>query len=175
MLAYYFYTTLVFVSWNVVRWIFDGQRGFANSQSGHSPGLTSRVSPSMPHLRVVAPDPGTSRWFDAMHSPRIGMHAQSRKITGVFPHVEAHVPPKGGAPADVHKNHDKIFKVVEGTFRFRCAGDVLDVTPGTTIIVARGVEHSWINPGPAPGRITFSFVPHGVENVSCAPATEPDN
>lgn len=164
MLAYYIYAHLVLSSWTAIRLFFDGRRRLATVQSGHplrvisgNPAIASRPRAI---VRTAA-----SRRLDAMNDECAATHVRSGDSAGAIADIEASVPPKSGAPAHLHKDHDKIFKVLEGTFRFRCAGDVFDVTPGTTIIVARGVEHSWMNLGLAPGRIAYSFIPCNVDDV----------
>ncbi len=161
MLAYYICANLVLGSWSFIRWFIDGRRRLARVQSGRPFRIISSNPITTVRPRAIIGRADTSRWFETMHDRRTAARVQGHNAGGPFTDIEASVPPRSGSPAHLHKDHDKIFKVLEGTFRFQCAGDVFDVTPGTTIIVARGVEHSWMNLGLAPGRIVFSFSPGG--------------
>ena len=55
--------------------------------------------------------------------------------------------------------------MLEGGFRFHCAGGEFDVAPGTTVVVRRNAVHGWVNlgPGPRPARMLFTFVPGGID------------
>jgi Cupin domain len=54
--------------------------------------------------------------------------------------------------------------VLEGRFRFHCAGEEFDVAPGTTVVVPRRAVHGWVNLGPGPARLLFTFVPGGIDD-----------
>jgi quercetin dioxygenase-like cupin family protein len=53
--------------------------------------------------------------------------------------------------------------VLEGRFRFHCEGEEFEVTPGTTVIVPRNAVHGWVNLGPGPARLLFTYVPGGID------------
>ncbi|WP_397370805.1 cupin domain-containing protein [Paenibacillus glycanilyticus] len=50
-----------------------------------------------------------------------------------------------GPPKHFHKEREKIFEILEGTFRFQCGDEVFDVSPGESVVVPRGVPHAWSN------------------------------
>lgn len=165
MLAYY-YLNLVFVSWNIIRWLLERRKRFASVPSGRSPEMTSGTPAVARRTHAIIGNANASRWFER-HDGRAVTRAQGRDGAGAFTDIVASVPPGNGVPTSQHKQHDNIFKVLEGKFRFQCAGDVFDVAPGTTVVVARGVEYGWKNSGLIPGRIAFSFSPGGGDFVDC--------
>ena len=92
------------------------------------------------------------------------MRLHSRDVGGAFTIIEARVPTLTGPPLHFHEEREEIFEVLEGRFRFHCAGEEFDVTPGTTVVVPRTVVHGWVNLGPGSARLLFTFVPGGIED-----------
>ena len=104
------------------------------------------------------------QWFDTMPGERMALRLHSRDVSGAFTIIEARVPALTGPPVHLHKEREEIFEVLDGEFRFRCAGEELDVAPGTTVVVPRGVEHGWVNLGQRTVRLLLTFVPGGIDN-----------
>jgi quercetin dioxygenase-like cupin family protein len=104
-------------------------------------------------------------WFDTMAGEQMAVRLNSRHVGGAFTIIEARVPPFIGPPLHFHKEREEIFEVLEGGFRFHCAGEEFDVAPGTTVVVPRNAVHGWVNlgPGRAPARLLFTFVPGGID------------
>jgi quercetin dioxygenase-like cupin family protein len=104
-------------------------------------------------------------WFDTMAGEKMAVRLHSRDVGGAFTIIEARVPPFIGPPLHFHKEREEIFEVLEGGFRFHCAGEEFDVAPGTTVVVPRNAVHGWVNlgPGPGPARLLFTFVPGGID------------
>jgi mannose-6-phosphate isomerase-like protein (cupin superfamily) len=158
MLAFYICVNLVFIILRVIRWLLERSDPPAGDPSGHPLSVISVNQPPAPPHAIVR----NGKLQRVEIPPRkAGMPLCEHNVAGPFTDFEASVPPRRGSPVLLHKDHDKVFRVLEGTFRFQCAGDVFDAAPGTTVVVARSVEHSWINLGVTPGRITFTFVPNG--------------
>jgi mannose-6-phosphate isomerase-like protein (cupin superfamily) len=105
------------------------------------------------------------RWFDTMPGERMALRVHSRQVGGAFTILEARVPPLIGPPTHLHKEREEVFEVLEGAFRFRCAGEEFDVAPGTTVVVPRGVEHAWANIGSRHARLLLTFVPGGIDDL----------
>ena len=103
-----------------------------------------------------------------MAGEQMAVRLHSRDVGGAFTIIEAHVPPFIGPPLYFHKEREEIFEVLEGGFRFHCAGEEFDIAPGTTVVVLRSALHGWVNlgPGPGPARLLFTFVPGGSTNSS---------
>ena len=76
-----------------------------------------------------------------MPGERMTLRLHSRDVGGAFTIIEARVPALTGPPVHLHKEREEIFEMLDGEFQFRCAGEELDVAPGTTVVVPRGVEH----------------------------------
>jgi quercetin dioxygenase-like cupin family protein len=126
-----------------------------------SAGKPRTVSPP----RTVISDADGLRWFETTPGDLMALRVHSRDVAGAFTIVEARVLPLSGPPMHIHRERDEIFEVLEGRFRFSCAGDVFDLSAGTTIVVPRGVPHAWVNLGRRPARLLFSFVPGGIDEL----------
>ena len=102
-------------------------------------------------------------WFDTMPGEQMAFRLHSRDVGGAFTIIEARVPPFIGPPLHFHKEREEIFEVLEGRFRFHCASEEFDVAPGTSVVVPRSAVHAWVNLGPGPARLLFTFVPGGID------------
>jgi hypothetical protein len=65
-------------------------------------------------------------WFDTMPGERMALRVHSREVGGAFTIVEARVAPLSGPPVHLHRDREEIFEVLNGEFRFRCAGEEFD-------------------------------------------------
>ncbi|MBD2214468.1 cupin domain-containing protein [Calothrix sp. FACHB-156] len=98
-------------------------------------------------------------WFDTMPGEQMAIRVHSRDVAGAFSIIEARVPPFSGPPLHYHKDREEIFEVLEGRFRFHCAGEEFEAGPGTSVVVPRNSIHGWVNLGPGVARLLFTFVP----------------
>ncbi|MCM3627066.1 cupin domain-containing protein [Paenibacillus glycanilyticus] len=104
-------------------------------------------------------------WFTTMPGEQMAIRIHSSQVGGAVTIMEARVPFLSGPPKHFHKEREEIFEVLEGTFRFQCGEDDFEVTPGTSVVVPRGVPHAWTNVGTESGRILFTFAPGGIDDV----------
>jgi quercetin dioxygenase-like cupin family protein len=104
-------------------------------------------------------------WFDTMPGEQMVVRLHSRDVGGAFTIIEARVPPFKGPPLHFHKEREEIFEALEGRFRFQCAGEEFEIEPGTTVVAPRDAVHGWVNLGPGPARMLFTFVPGGIEEL----------
>jgi quercetin dioxygenase-like cupin family protein len=102
-------------------------------------------------------------WFDTLPGERMTIRVNSGDVGGAFSVIEAHVPPFTGPPMHYHKEREEIFEVLGGRFRFHCAGEEFEAGPGTSVVVPRNSVHAWVNLGPNPARMLFSFVPGDID------------
>jgi mannose-6-phosphate isomerase-like protein (cupin superfamily) len=84
-------------------------------------------------------------------------------VAGAFTVIEAHVPPFIGSPLPYHKEREEIFEVLEGRFRFHCAGEEFEASLWTSVVIPRNSVHGWVNLGPGPTRLLYTFVPGGID------------
>jgi quercetin dioxygenase-like cupin family protein len=102
-------------------------------------------------------------WFDTMPGERMAIRVRSGDVGGAFTVIEVHVPPFTGPPLHYHKQREETFEVLDGRFRFHCAGEEFEAGPGTSVVVPRNSVHAWVNLGPEPARMLFSFVPGEID------------
>ncbi len=74
--------------------------------------------------------------------------------------VEARYGPGGKPPPKhLHPNQDELFRMLEGTLRFRLAGVDRDLEAGEELDVPKGVAHQVWNPHDEPARVTWTTAP----------------
>ncbi|AWV00665.1 cupin domain-containing protein [Burkholderia sp. JP2-270] len=88
----------------------------------------------------------------------------SRQSTGGrFAVFEECVPPGYGVPTHIHKNEDEMFYIVEGTYHIWCEGRALVATPGDTVLLPRGIPHSFYNAGDTVSKTINTYLPGGFD------------
>jgi quercetin dioxygenase-like cupin family protein len=102
-------------------------------------------------------------WFDTMPGEQMAIHVPSKDVGGAFTILEVRVPAFSGLPLHYHKEREEIFEILEGRFRFHCAGEEFEVGPGATVVVPRNSVHGWVNLGPGIARMLFIFVPGDID------------
>ncbi|RED52627.1 cupin domain-containing protein [Cohnella lupini] len=103
-------------------------------------------------------------WFDTMPGEQMAIRIHSNQVGGAITVIEARVPALIGPPKHIHKEREEVFEILEGTFRFQCGEEEFEATPGTSVVVPRGVAHAWANVGSEMGRILFTFAPGGIDD-----------
>jgi oxalate decarboxylase/phosphoglucose isomerase-like protein (cupin superfamily) len=78
---------------------------------------------------------------------------------------ETFTPPGGGPEPHFHTRETEMFRVVVGTYLFRCGTDAFVATPGTVVILPPLVRHTWRNIGDEPGQMFAVVTPGGCEGL----------
>ena len=100
--------------------------------------MTTREAKSQTAIVGPADD---REWFDTMPGEQMALRVHSRDIDGAFTIIEARVPPFVGPLLHYHKEREEIFEVLEGRFRFHCAGEEFEASPGTSVVIPRNSVH----------------------------------
>jgi mannose-6-phosphate isomerase-like protein (cupin superfamily) len=88
---------------------------------------------------------------------------RSADAGGSFSQWVEDVPPGAGPPMHVHHGEHEVFRILAGEFRFWCAGEVLELGEGDTVLVPRGAHHSFRNVGDRDGQLLITMTPGGAE------------
>lgn len=104
------------------------------------------------------------RWFESVPGGRAALRVDSEHVHGAFTITEIQAPPASGPMLHLHKSREEIFEIMEGEFRFQCAGEMFDASAGMTVVIPRGSEHAWINSGTQPGRLLSILIPGGIDD-----------
>ena len=99
---------------------------------------------------------GQSRWIVGQLLT-FKLYGESESV-GLF---EMEIPPGGGAPPHLHRGQDETHYVLEGEYRFVCAGQSIDARAGSVVHVPRGTAHAFANSGDTSGRLLFVETPAG--------------
>ena len=113
-------------------------------------------------------DPAEGRVLDAF-GMRVVVKVPTAASGGSVGMVEMLVPPGEGPPMHVHRQEEEALYVLGGRFRFWCGDRVWDGGKGATVLLARGVPHTFQAVGGAPGRLLGTVAPGGFEGffVQC--------
>jgi mannose-6-phosphate isomerase-like protein (cupin superfamily) len=98
--------------------------------------------------KYLAPGDGEALWFVGQ---RITYKVRGK--AGEATIFELVVGPHGGAPLHRHRTQDETHYILEGRYRFQCAGDTVLAEPGAVVHVPKGVPHGFTNLGSEPGTI----------------------
>ena len=82
---------------------------------------------------------------------------------GAYCLMEAIVPPGGGPPPHIQTREDEGFHVLEGSFTFRLGEQVVQLRPGQTANVPRGLLHTFRGDEPGPNRMLVLNAPAGID------------
>jgi len=114
---------------------------------------------------AVASIPGSERIARAPFGGKIIIHATAEQTGGVFGMWETFVPPGQGPAPHAHTRETEVFRVIRGTFRFRCGDREFDAPPGSVVTLPPHVEHGWFNSGDEPGQMFGIVTPGGFEQL----------
>jgi quercetin dioxygenase-like cupin family protein len=114
--------------------------------------------------RAVISQADDLTWFDTMPGEQMALRVHSTDVDGAFTIVEARVPAYTGPPLHYHREREEIFEILKGSFCFHCAGEEFKAGPGTSVVIPRNSVHGWVNLGPGPARLVFTFVPGGIDD-----------
>ena len=102
---------------------------------------------------------GRVRWMGSTYS--VTLRGEPALGTpGVF---ESEVPAGEGPPIHIHHDADEIIHVIDGRFELFLDGEMIPRRPGDTVLVPRGVPHSFRVTGSRPGRLLVMMTPGGFE------------
>lgn len=74
--------------------------------------------------------------------------------------IEATVPPGPASPPQhVHREHDEIFIVTEGTLRFTSGSENVDAGVGSCVTIPAGTAHTFTNPFDGPAKFICTLTP----------------
>lgn len=114
-------------------------------------------------VRVVAPGTGHSVPFlDGSVMSVLAHGSDTHELVSFW---EFTLPAGGqGPPPHVHHGHDEIFYIVDGELTVLTSDGSLAVGGGSLVIVPRGAQHTFANPGTTPMRMVGTFSPARFEN-----------
>ncbi|WP_426031991.1 cupin domain-containing protein [Cypionkella sp. TWP1-2-1b2] len=116
------------------------------------------------HPHHIAPSADLD-WFPTVPGEQMAIHVPSAQIGGRFAVVETIAEPGAAAPPHIHRSADEYFFVQQGEMHFVCDGVEFDAAAGTSVLIPRGVAHTWVNLTDKPVRTLVTFTPGGIEQM----------
>jgi mannose-6-phosphate isomerase-like protein (cupin superfamily) len=117
--------------------------------------------------KAVISTPGKERITRTPFGDRIVIHATAQETNGAYGMWETFPEPGKGPALHTHTRETECFRVVRGTYRFRCGEDEFDVSVGAVVVLPPHVPHSFRNIGEAPGQMFVVVTPGGFEQFFC--------
>jgi quercetin dioxygenase-like cupin family protein len=112
--------------------------------------------------RLVAATDGRRVRFRALGTRYVVPGAATQ---GAFAIVEHDLAPRSlGAPMHTHEREDEISHVTSGRLGVQIGDEVLEASPGDTVLKPRGIAHAFWNPGDEPVRFLEVITPAGFED-----------
>lgn len=68
-----------------------------------------------------------------------------------------------GPRPHLHRRHEEMFYVLEGTLSVRVGAREIEAPTGSFVVIPRGTPHRPSNPGPVPTRVLLVFSPGGMD------------
>ncbi len=115
--------------------------------------------------RAVVSHPDRQRVAKTPFGAKIVIHATAEETGGAFGSWETFTPPGQGPAPHKHTRETETFRVVRGTYRFRCGDEEFDAPPGTVVVLPPHVTHSWRNISAEPGQMFATVTPGGCERL----------
>ena len=95
----------------------------------------------------------------------MSLQVSSAQTHGVSSTLAVDVAPGHEPPMHVHTREDETYVVTRGHFRFYRGNQTFEGGPGSVVFFPRNVPHTFKVIGAAPGRLVFTLVPPGLENM----------
>ena len=97
--------------------------------------------------RAIVVLPGQGRQLTLGSGLEVSFKVDEAEAEGRYALAIATVGPgHPGTTPHVHREHDDVFFVVEGTIAFEVATEMFEVPTGTFVAIPRGLAHRWWNP-----------------------------
>lgn len=115
--------------------------------------------------QLVASIPGKERIARTPFGAKMVIHATAAETNGAIGMWDTFTPPGKGPAAHTHTRETEVFRVIRGTYRFRCGDREFDAPPGTVVVLPPHVEHAWYNISDEPGQMFGIVTPGGCEQM----------
>lgn len=91
------------------------------------------------------------------------MRLSSLDTNRAYAIIESIAAPDCATPLHLHRNEDEHFVIMAGRYRIAIGEEIVEVGPGGSISLPRGIPHSWRNISIEPGRMLVTLTPGGFE------------
>jgi quercetin dioxygenase-like cupin family protein len=115
--------------------------------------------------KAVVSLPGHERKARTPFGAEVHIHASAAETNGAFGMWETFTPPGQGPAPHTHPRETEVFRVIRGTYLFRCGDDEFVATPGAVVTLPPHVQHGWRNIGDEPGQMFAIVTPAGCEGL----------
>jgi mannose-6-phosphate isomerase-like protein (cupin superfamily) len=114
---------------------------------------------------AVVSVPGRERKARTPFGADVFIHATAEETGGFLGMWETFTPPGQGPEPHTHTRETEVFRVVRGTYLFRCGDEEILAAPGTVVTLPPHVRHSWRNISGETGQMFAIVTPGGCERL----------
>jgi quercetin dioxygenase-like cupin family protein len=122
----------------------------------------SREAPMSAAMLVPRIAPAHAAPTYAVLGDVLTVKATAADTGGAYSVFEERTLPGQGMPPHLHQYEEETFIVLEGRFRLQIDGRATDLDEDDYAFVPRGTVHSFVNIGPAVGRLLVLVTPGGI-------------
>lgn len=115
--------------------------------------------------RAIPPGAITRQWHEVEAGMLFKVIVSSDDTHGAYAIMESIAQPGVGSITHMHHREDEHFLVLEGTGHIVLDGKPMDLHPGQSVTLPRGVPHVWINRSDRPLRMLALFTPGGFDKL----------
>lgn len=115
--------------------------------------------------KAVISVPGQERKARTPFGADILIHATAEETAGAFGMWETFTPPGQRPAPHTHTRETEVFRVIRGTYLFRCGNEEFVAIAGTVVTLPPLVQHGWRNIGDEPGQMFAIVTPGGAEQL----------
>lgn len=115
--------------------------------------------------RAVASLPGQERKARTPFGAVIHIHATAAETDGAIGMWDTFTPPGQGPALHTHTRETEVFRIIHGTYLFRCGDEEFVAEPGAVVVLPPHVQHGWRNISDEPGQMFGMVTPAGCEGM----------
>jgi mannose-6-phosphate isomerase-like protein (cupin superfamily) len=101
-------------------------------------------------------------WYEGTHGERIAVRVSSLDTNGTYAVVGSIAAPGCATPMHLHRNEAGHFVIITGSYRIAIGEKIYEVSAGASIILPKGVPHSWRNISSESGRMVVILNSRGI-------------
>jgi mannose-6-phosphate isomerase-like protein (cupin superfamily) len=114
-------------------------------------------------FRVISRHADEATRYRLNPEEEIVLKVSSKETGGAYCVLEHRGGLQVAPPVHLHRKADEIFEVLEGRVGFWLAGQVIEATPGMTVVIPKNMPHAWRNLGNTATRMIVTFIPGGTD------------
>jgi quercetin dioxygenase-like cupin family protein len=114
---------------------------------------------SEPVIEPIALAPGEGLAVENPAGGILTFKLMADRTSGALTAIETTAAPGEGPPLHLHQGEDELIYILEGEFRIKLGGEMIEAPTGSCVFIPRGTPHTWQNVGDAHARFFATVMP----------------